>query len=63
MAMREFLCKVCKEYFSIGERKKSFIILLSLHLYKVIYGNQQAKNDPHWKGGKDTCDISNIFGS
>lgn len=59
----EFLCKACREYFSIGERKKCFISLSSLRLNKVIYGNQQAKNDPHWKGGKDTRDISSIFGS
>lgn len=43
----EFLSKACKEYFNIGGKNSSFISLLNLHLNKVIYGNQQAKNDPH----------------
>lgn len=63
MVILEFLSKACREYFNIGEKKWSFISLLSLHLKKVIYGNQQAKNHIHWKEGKDAHDVSSISGS
>lgn len=65
MATLEFLSKASEEYFRAVDKKRAKFNQFTefASLYEVICGNQQAKNDPHWKGGRDAQDVSSISGS